>query len=173
MSDAVKLVLIAAVAKNGVIGRAGGLPFRLKSDMKRFKQTTMGKPVVMGRTTWQSMKRALPGRQNIVVSREPGFEAPGAEVYAALDQALDRARLMAAATGADTVFIIGGGEIYGQTIDEADALDITHVALETDGDTRFPPIDRAKWRLVEQTPKPAGPDDEADMVFARYERVKP
>lgn len=131
--------LIAAVAENGVIGRDGDLPWRLPADLRRFRALTMGKPVIMGRKTWQSIGKALPGRRNIVVTRDRSFAAAGAEVVASLDAAFD---LMA---DAGEAMVIGGGEIYAAAMARADRLDITHVHAAIDGDTFFPEIDAAVW----------------------------
>ena len=168
--SSVRLVLIAAVARNGVIGNGNALPFRLPSDLAHFKALTMGHPVVMGRATHQSIGRPLPGRPNLVVSGDPAFQADGFEVYPDLDTALDRGRMLAEGLGKDAVFIIGGGQVYAQTIDEADRLEITHVEADSAGDTRFPAIDAAVWERVAESHRAAGPGDEADMVFATYRR---
>src|SRR6185369_7765645 len=142
-----RVAIVAAVAENGVIGRDNGLPWRLSTDMKRFKALTMGKPIVMGRKTWESFpRRPLPGRLNIVVSRDPDYRAEGAETVTSLRDALilaeTRSRCVA---GADEICIVGGGEIYRQAIGLADRLYITHVLASPDGDTRFPAIDRDLW----------------------------
>lgn len=169
MAD-VELVLIAAVARNGVIGRDNDLPFRLPTDLKHFKALTLGYPVLMGRATYESIGRPLPGRPNIVVSGDPDFRAQGCEVYQDLDTAIDRGKMLADGLGKSALFIIGGGQIYAQTIDEADQLEITHVALDADGATRFPTIDPARWSIVAEENVQAGPKDEADMVFTTYRR---
>lgn len=166
----VETVLIAAVARNGVIGRKNDLPFRLRSDLKRFKALTTGHPVIMGRATYQSIGKPLPGRPNIVVSGAPGFRADGCEVYDDLVVALERGRQLAAGLGKSALFVIGGGQIYAQTIEEADRLEITHVDLDADGDVHFPDIDPAIWQAEQSVQQAAGPDDEADMVFASYRR---
>ncbi len=132
------IAIYVAIAENGVIGREGGLPWRLSSDLKRFKAGTMGKPIIMGRKTWQGLGRPLPGRLNIVVTRDRSFGAEGAEVTASLADAITlakaRARCMA---GADEICVIGGGEIYAQALPLADRLNVTYVLGEVDGDTRF------------------------------------
>src|SRR3954452_14252298 len=136
------IVLVAAVADNGIIGRDNGLPWRLSTDMKRFKAITMGRPIVVGRKTWESFpRRPLPGRLNIVVSRDPDYRAEGAETVTSLDEALDLAEARShGIAGADRIVIGGGGEIYRQAIGRADRLHITHVLAEPEGDTRFPEI---------------------------------
>lgn len=169
MSD-VQTVLVAAVAENGVIGRNSDLPFRLRTDQKRFKSMTMGHPILMGRATYESLPRPLSGRPNIVVSGDPEFRPEGCEVYDDLDTALDRAKMLAEGLGKDVVFILGGGQIYAQTIGDADRLEITHVAIEADGDTHFPVIDATVWTASKRETQQAGPQDEADMVFATYVR---
>lgn len=166
----VETVLIAAVAKNGVIGRANALPFKLRSDMKRFKALTTGHPVVMGRATFQSIGKALPGRPNIVVSGDPDFKADGCEIYDDLFVALERGKQLSQGLGKSALFVLGGGQVYAQTIDDADRLEITHVDLEVDGDTHFPPIDDAVWHVSKSADQPAGPNDEADMVFTTYRK---
>jgi dihydrofolate reductase len=167
------LVLVAAVARNGVIGADNRLLWRLPSDLKRFRALTLGKPLVMGRKTFRSIGRPLPGRETIVVTRDPGFSAESVLVAHDLDAALALADARAAAMGADAIVIAGGGELYAQTIDRADRLAITEVALSPEGDATFPPIDRAQWREVRREPGVRGRKDEADFAFVDYERVKP
>lgn len=158
-----------AIAENGVIGRDGGLPWRLSTDMKRFKETTMGKPVVMGRRTWDSFpKRPLPGRLNIVVTRDQEFETEGAVVAHTLEQALALAQHEAGSQG--EVAVIGGGQIYREAMPFADRLYVTHVKAAIDGDTRFPDIDPAQWRVVESQDFPAGEKDSHETRYVVYER---
>lgn len=164
------VALVAAVASNGVIGNKGELPFRLPSDMKRFKALTTGHPVVMGRLTHESIGRPLPGRPNIVVSGDPDYRAEGCEVYDDLTVALERAAQMAGGLGKDAVFVLGGGQIYAQTIDEADRLEITHVDKAADGDVRFPAIDPDRWQVVSDTQAAVCERDEAPMRFVTYRR---
>lgn len=164
----VRIVLIAAVSENGVIGRDGGLPWRLQSDMRHFRSLTMGKPVVMGRKTYLSIGAALKGRTNIVVSRDPAFAAPGLVVAPSLASALDAARGDALRRGAKEIAIIGGAEIFAQAMPLADRLDITLVHAHIAGDTLFPAIDPAHWREVERHEQPAGPQDDAAMTFITY-----
>ena len=165
------IAIYVAIAENGVIGREGGLPWRLSSDLKRFKAGTMGKPIIMGRKTWQGLGRPLPGRLNIVVTRDRSFRAEGAEVAASLADAIAlakaRARCMA---GADEICVIGGGEIYTQALPLADRLNVTHVLGEVDGDTRFPPIDPKIWRVVSTEDFPAGEKDTHATRHTVYER---
>lgn len=166
----VSLLLVAAVARNGVIGANGGLPWRLSSDLKRFKALTWGKPLVMGRKTFESIGRALPGRETIVVTRDPGFASPGVFVARELDAALDRAYERARAMSVDEIIVAGGAEIYAQTIASASRLFITEVALEARGEARFPPIDPLSWREVRREIGERGPRDEANFAFVEYER---
>lgn len=169
-----RVVIHAAVARNGVIGRDGGLPWRLSSDLKRFKAKTLGKPVVMGRKTFEGLGRALPGRLNIVVTRDPAFRAEGVEIARSVEGALAlasvRARCMAGSP--DEVCVIGGGEIYRQTIGRADRLEITHVDARPDGDTWFPPIDPAEWQVESAERQPAGEKDSHAAVYTVYGRVR-
>jgi dihydrofolate reductase len=166
----VRIVLVAAVARNGVIGVNNGLPWRLSGDLKRFKAVTWGKPMVMGRKTYLTIGRALPGRETIVVTRDPGFAAPGVlvvhDLEAALGLAAERARIM----NANEVVIAGGGEIYAQTMPRAERLLITEVALDAKGETRFPPIDPRQWREVSRENGERGLRDEADFAFVEYGR---
>ncbi len=162
-----KVSLIAAVAKNGVIGAGDVLPWRISSDLKRFKALTMGKPLILGRKTFASLGRALPGRFCIVVTRDPGFAAPGVEVA----HDLGRAMALAQAHG-DEIFIGGGGEIYGQTIGEADRLYITEVALEPLGDAMFPPIKPSQWCEIRREVGVRGARDDAEFLFVDYERAE-
>lgn len=171
MSQA-KIVLVVAVARNGVIGRDGDLPWRLPSDLKRFKQLTLGKPVLMGRKTWDSIGRPLPGRPNIVVTRDASFTAPGAEVVSSLDEGLAAARRAAAALGVDEICVIGGGQIYAQVFDRADILHVTRVEADVAGDTRFPAIDPAVFETVADAPIPQGEKDSHAMHFTTWRRRK-
>ena len=167
-----QIVLIAAVAENGVIGRAGGMPWRLKSDMRHFRGLTLGKPVVMGRKTYLSLSiKPLPGRTNIVVSRDKDFSLAGAIVAPSLDAALDAARGDALRRGVDAIMVIGGADIYAQAMPLAQRLEITRVHLKADGDAVFPPIDPTVWRQSAGTAHPAGPDDDAPYEIATYIRA--
>lgn len=164
------IVLVAAIAENGVIGRDNALPWRLKSDMAHFRAVTMGKPVVMGRKTYRSIGRPLKGRATIVVSRDPTFAAPGAVVAASLDAALTVAHGDALRRGADAIAIAGGAEIYRQIMERATRLAITRVHLQAEGDTRFPPIDPGLWREIARSEHAAGPDDDAAFAIVDYVR---
>ena len=152
---AIQLILVAAVAENGVIGQGGTLPWRLKSDMAHFRAITLGKPVVMGRKTYQSLSRKpLPGRTNIVVSRDRSFTAPGILVAPSVEAALAAARGDALRRSADAIAVIGGADLYAQTMTLADRLVITRVHLQPAGDTVFPPIDPKVWREAERMRAP-------------------
>jgi dihydrofolate reductase len=166
----IPLVLIAAVAENGVIGHNNGLPWRIKSDLAYFRALTMGRPLVMGRKTFLSIGKPLPGRTNIVVSRERGFAAPGIVVAPGLPQALDVARGDALRRGADSIAIIGGTDIFVQTIGMADRIALTLVHARPEGDSHFPAIDPERWREIERRPQVPGPQDEFAFTFITYER---
>jgi dihydrofolate reductase len=143
-----ELVLIAAVARNGVIGRDNGLAFRDSADLQRFRQLTLGCPVLMGRRTWDSLPprfRPLPGRRNVVLSRDPAFRAAGAEVAAGLDEAL------ALVHEARRVFVAGGAQLYAQALPHADTLLLTEVDADLEGDARFPAWDRAQFEPVSRS----------------------
>jgi dihydrofolate reductase len=169
--DRIRILLLAAVADNGVIGRDNALPFHQSSDLKRFKALTLGKPVLMGRKTFLSIGKPLPGRTNIVVSRNPDFAADGVVVARNLDSALALARDDARKRGAGEIVVIGGTDIFAQTMPLADRLEITHVHARPDGDTFFPPIDATQWRAVARIDHPAGPRDEAAFSYVTYARA--
>ena len=166
----VAIVLVAAVAENGVIGRDNALPFRQSSDLKRFKALTIGKPVLMGRKTFVYIGKPLPGRTNIVVSRDPGFNPDGVIVVRDLEQALRVARDDAERRGVGEIAAIGGTDIFTQLLPLADRLEITHVHMRPEGDTYFPPIDATQWHPVARSDHPAGPQDEAGFSFVTYAR---
>jgi dihydrofolate reductase len=164
-----RLSLIAAVASNGVIGRENKIPWRLPSDLKRFKALTLGHPVVMGRKTFQSIGHPLPGRDNIVVSRQ-GFRADGAVVVASLAAALDLAAARAGEGG--EVFVIGGAQIYRETLPLADRLYLTEVEATPLGDATFPAIDRAVWRPTRREDPVRADGDSAASRFVVYDRLE-
>ena len=165
------ILLVAAVAENGVIGRGNALPWRLKSDMQHFRALTMGKPVVMGRKTYQSIGKPLTGRTTIVVSRDRGFTAPGIVVAPSLDAALTTGRGDALRRNADTIVVAGGAEIYVQAMPLATCLAITHVHKLIDGDAYFPAIDSNEWHESVRSEHEAAAEDEAAFAFATYERA--
>ena len=164
------LVLVAAIAQNGVIGRDNALPWRLKSDLRHFRQLTFGKPVVMGRKTYLSIGRPLPGRTTIVVSRETGFAVTGALVANSLAAALEAARGDMLRRGTDEIAVIGGADIYAQWMGDADRLEVTEVHERPDGDTHFAPIDQTVWQEVARTRHAASADDSADFSYVTYRR---
>ena len=170
----IAIVLVAAVADNGVIGQGGTLPWRLKSDMQGFRATTWGKPVVVGRTTYLSFtKRPLPGRTNIVVTRDADFRSAGAVVTTSFENARAVALGDALRRSAGEIAVIGGAEIYAQWMACADRLEITEVHARPEGDTHFAAIDAAIWEEVARVRKPAGSDDSADFSNVTYRRRKP
>jgi dihydrofolate reductase len=165
-----QIVLVVAVADNGVIGADNAIPWRLKTDMQRFKALTTGKPVVMGRKTFLSLRRPLPGRTNIVMTRDTRFRKEGAVVTTSLARALDVARGDALRRFVTEIAVIGGAEIYAQWIALADRLEVTEVHAAPNGDTCFGPIDKTVWNEVARRENPAGPDDSAAFAFVTYVR---
>ncbi len=165
-SNTVEIVLIAAVARNSVIGRDNALPWRLKADLAHFKASTLGHPILMGRKTWESLKRALPGRRNLVVSRDAAYRADGAEVFsnptAALQAVSDSAR----------VFVIGGADLYRQLLASADRLVLTEVHADVAGDARFPAFDRQQFVETQREKHHADADNEFDFDFVEYRRAE-
>lgn len=143
----VPVSIVVAMARNRVIGREGGLPWRLSDDLRWFKRVTLGKPVVMGRATWDSIGRPLPGRDNVVLSRREGFAPEGAVVAPSLDDALALAQAAAAEAGSSEVCVIGGGAVYEQALARTDRLYLTVVEAEMAGDTVFPTLDPAEWAV--------------------------
>jgi dihydrofolate reductase len=167
-----EIVLIVAVADNDVIGSRGAIPWRLKSDMKRFKALTTGKPVVMGRKTFASIGRPLPGRTNIVVTRDAGFRKEGVVVTTSFADARAVALGDALRRSAADIAVIGGAEIYAQWMACADRLEITEVHARPEGDTYFAAIDAADWEEVARVRNSAGSDDSADFSYVTYRRRK-
>lgn len=165
-----KLTLVVAVARNGVIGRDGDLPWRLSSDLKRFKAATMGKPVLMGRKTWESLPRKpLPGRPNLILTRDANFLASDAWVYTDLAAMLAAGRTMAAAAGVEEACVIGGAQLYEATLPLADRIILTEVNLEPAGDAHLE-LDLASWREVSREHVERGEKDDADFVVRVLER---
>jgi dihydrofolate reductase len=164
-----EIVFVFAVAENGVIGAHGAIPWRLKSDMQRFKALTIGKPVVMGRKTFVSLRRPLPGRTNIVITRDADFRRPGAVVTTSSEAALAIALGDALRRSAAQIAVIGGAEIYAQWLPQADRLEVTEVHARPEGDTYFN-VDKAQWEEVARERHPAGPDDSADFSYVTYRR---
>ena len=159
-----RVALIAALAENRVIGRDNQLPWRIPADLKHFKALTMGKPIIMGRKTWESIGRPLPGRDNIIVTRDTNYQAEGCKVVHSVAQALQ------AAAGADEAMIIGGANLYQQTLDEADRLYLTQIRAEVEGDACFPDIDAQAWYEVERESYPADESNEYAYDFVVLDR---
>ncbi|AMB84107.1 diacylglycerol kinase [Pseudomonas agarici] len=170
MKNTLPLSLIAALAENRVIGVDNGMPWHLPADFKYFKATTLGKPIIMGRKTWDSLGRPLPGRLNLVVSRQEGLQLDGAEVFPSLAEAVTRAEEWALERGAGELMLIGGAQLYSQGLEQADRLYLTRVGLSPAGDAWFPAFDPDQWRLVSNEPHPAL-DDKPAFSFEVWERV--
>jgi len=169
------IVLVVARARNGVIGRDGDLPWRLRSDLQRFKAITIGKPCIMGRKTWESLPlRPLPGRLNVVLTRDEGWgedgQAKGALVCRTLDEAIEIARETAEDDGMDEVCVIGGAGLFEAALPRAKRLYITEVDAEVEGDVRFPAFDEAEWTETASEAHPAGEKDDHAFVFRVLER---
>ncbi|MBS7662886.1 dihydrofolate reductase [Pseudomonas lalucatii] len=158
MKTTLPLCLIAALAENRVIGRDNQLPWHLPADLKHFKALTLGKPIIMGRKTWDSLGRPLPGRLNLVVSRQPSLQLEGAEVFASLEAAVARADEWAREQGVEELMLIGGAQLYAQGLARAERLYLTRVALEPEGDAWFPELNEADWRRAAVDQQPATAD---------------
>lgn len=169
-ADRPPLVHVVAVGRNGVIGGDGQLPWKLPSDLKRFKAVTMGKPMLMGRKTYAAIGRPLPGRETIVLTRDPVFTAAGIHVARTLDEGLQMASECARRMDANEIIVAGGGELYRQTLPMAARLDVTEVDLSPAGDAHYPQIDDAVWREVSRTAHPKGEKDDASFTVVVYER---
>jgi dihydrofolate reductase len=161
MKTTLPLSLIAALAHNRVIGRDNQLPWHLPADLRHFKALTLGKPIIMGRKTWDSLGRPLPGRLNLVVSRQTGLALEGAEVFPSLEAAVERAEAWALEQGVDELMLIGGAQLYAQGLEQADRLYLTRVALSPEGDAWFPEFDRSQWTLVSNAENAAEGDKPA------------
>lgn len=155
--------VVAAIAANGVIGTAGGMPWKLPEDLRHFKSLTLGHPIIMGRKTWETLGRPLPGRDNIVITRSASYRAPGARVATSLEAAL------AMCEGKPVAFVIGGGEVYAAALPIAHALVLTEIDREYAGDARFPDFDRSAWREIERRSQIGA--DGLRFDFVRYERA--
>ena len=164
------LVLVVAVAENGVIGRAGGLPWRIRADLRKFRLVTMGKPLIMGRKTFESIGRVLDGRDSIVVTRRKDFRHEGVLVARSLQEALALANERAAARGAAEICVIGGAELFAETLPMAERLCMTHVAAAPDGDVFFPRFSPADWTEVWREELPFSDGDTARAGYAVYHR---
>jgi dihydrofolate reductase len=161
-----RVSLIVAIAENGVIGRGGKLPWHLSDDLRRFKELTMGHTVIMGRRTWESIGRPLPGRQMVVISRQPAYEAAGCQVVSNLDDALEIAQQI----DDDEAFVIGGEEVYRLALPRADRLYVTRVHANVEGDTRFREFDLAQWKLLESIRVDADERNEFAFSMEVYQR---
>lgn len=165
------IALVVAMAENRAIGRGGDLPWHLRSDMRHFRQVTMGKPIMMGRRTFKSLPRVLDGRLNIVLTRDRGFVAPGAVVARSLEEGLEAARRSAARTGVDEIMIIGGEDVFREVLPQAGRIYLTEVHASPDADTWFPELDSNEWREVFREKHEAGPKDDHAFSFVVLERV--
>lgn len=165
-----KLVAVVAMARNRVIGVDNGLPWRLSSDLKRFKARTLGKPLIMGRRTFESIGRLLPGRETVIVSRDPAFAPQGAHVARDPDEALAVASRLAEKAGVNEIIIAGGEQIYRAFLDRTDLIRLTEVAVTVEGDAIFPPLDPTEWREISRETPPRGDKDDADFAFVTLER---
>ena len=163
-----RIVHVVAMTLGGVIGDKGAMPWRMSSDLKHFKAATWGKPMVMGRKTFEAIGKPLPGRESIVVTRDPAFAPPGVLIARDVPSALALARKRADAMGAQEIAVIGGGEIFRETMDLADELIVTHLDLERKGDTFYPVIDGGVWRETSRVPHSQGPKDDAAFTVVRY-----
>lgn len=167
----VRRTIVVAYAQNRVIGRDNDLPWRLPSDLKHFKAATTGKPMIMGRKTFLSIGKPLPGRTTIVVTRDAGFQFEGVEVAGSLDSAFARAEAIAARDGVDEMIVAGGGEIYAQALPSVDRIVATEVALSPQGHAHFPPLPLSEWQETSRVPVERGPKDDADYAIVIYDRL--
>lgn len=165
-----RLVHVVAMTRGAVIGAKGAMPWRMSSDLKHFKAATWGKPMVMGRKTFESIGRPLPGRESIVVTRARDFVVPGVLVAHDVPSALALAQDHAKAMGANEIAVIGGGEIFRQTLAQTDELLVTELDLDRDGDAHYPPIDAKVWRETSRVAHPKGERDDAAFSVVRYVR---
>jgi dihydrofolate reductase len=164
------IVMVAAMARNRIIGRDNALPWRMRSDLRQFKAATMGKPLVMGRKTYQSIGRPLPGRETIVLTHDQAFAAEGVHVVDSLGAAFTLADMLGKASGADEIIVAGGATIYFEALPFAERLLITEVDLEAEGDATFPEIDPAEWVQISRQAFARSEGDDADFAVAVWER---
>lgn len=167
----IDLAVIVAAAENGVIGRNNALPWHLPEDLRYFKRVTLGKPIVMGRKTFESIGRPLPGRTNIVISRQPGYAPDGVHVVSGLDDALELAEEIALIDGVTELMVIGGAEIYRAAIPRAQRLYLTEVHAEVEGDALLPEVDWSQWRELSRESWPASEANPYSYSFVVFERV--
>lgn len=166
------LALIVAAAQNGVIGRDGDMPWRLKSDLAQFKRVTMGKPVLMGRKTWDSLYvKPLPGRANYVLSRNPELVIEGATTYTDLGEMIAAGLAAADEAGVSEAMLIGGGALYELALPRVQRIYMTRVLAEPDGDTVFPDLPATEWQLMKQRPQPKTAGDDHDYLLQVFERI--
>jgi dihydrofolate reductase len=170
LSGAPRIVLLVAAAENGIIGRAGQLPWRLSSDLKRFRQLTLGKPVIMGRKTYASIGKPLDGRDNIVVTRQPHFHPPGVYVASSVEDALALGQRLAAEHGVGEVMVIGGEEIFHRALDHAQRIHLTRVHATPAGDARFDTPGPPAWRETQRAAMAQGPNDQFPADFIVLDR---
>ena len=170
-SSRLEIVFVVAVAENGVIGRDNDIPWKIKTDMQRFRALTLHKPVVMGRKTFESLPKPLPKRTNIVITRDASYSANGAVVTTTIAQALDIARGDAMRRFATEICVIGGAEIYRQCMPLADRLEVTEVHAQPAGSAVFDAVDPAVFEEVSRVRHPAGPDDSADFSYVTWRRI--
>jgi dihydrofolate reductase len=168
----IRLAVIVAVAENGVIGKNNALPWRIPEDLRYFKRITMGKPIIMGRKTFESIGKPLPGRTNIVITRNVNMRAEGVSIVASLDEALDLARRVALTEGVEEAVVIGGAEIYRLAVAVAERLYVTEVHAAVEGDAVLPEIDWSKWREVDRERYVAEPPNPYDYSFVSYDAVE-
>ncbi len=165
MTGKTKLSIIVAMAKNRVIGADNKIPWKLSGDLKRFKQITMGHHLIMGRKTWESIGRPLPGRTTVIVTRQKNYAAPGALVADSLDAAI------AACGNDEEIFVIGGAQLYAAVLPRADRIYLTLVDAKIKGDTRMPEFDLAPWRLQRSETHPADEQNQHPYLFTIYDRT--
>ncbi len=170
MSTNPMLSLIVAKSRNNVIGVDGGLPWRLSSDLKFFKATTMGKPVLMGRVTWESLPFPLPGRPNLVLTRNSAYKAPKAEVFTDVHEMIGRGYELGGAAGTDEIMLIGGAKLYASLMRYCSRMYVTEVDAMIEGDAHFPAIRADMWKVVSETAHPQGKKDDYPFVVRVYER---
>jgi dihydrofolate reductase len=168
-----KLVLVVAIAENGVIGNANGLPWHISSDLKHFRALTMGKPMIMGRKTFEAIGRALPGRETIVITRDTAFTPPaGVHIAGTIDAAMNLASTRAQEMGTDEIILAGGGEIFAALIDRVDRMHVTFIEASPQGDAFFPSIDWSQWREIHREEHQPQKGDDAAFSFVDFERCK-
>jgi len=171
MSTNPKLCAVVAMDKNQIIGREGDLPWRLPSDLKHFKRVTLGKPCLMGRKTWESLPFPLPGRPNLVLTRNNAYEAKGAEVFSDMYDMIGRSYELAGSMNTQEIMLIGGAQLYASLLPRCDRLYITRVEAEVQGDAAFPTIEPQMWRLKSEEGPIQGPKDDHPFRVAQYDRV--